>query len=242
MSDLALVSNVKKSPVFSFGSKGRNLANTEALRTPGPGSYAIDQAKDGRKARPQAYSFRPKLRSEKLSDVPGPGSYDQDSKFNRPGSSRGAMSQSQRHSRVGGSFIPGPGAYDIPNSIGKSKSGFSMRPRTGAGIKSDSVPGPGTYETNDATCSKRGLHGVSKHANKAFRFAQEHRSLKYGDSSTPGPGSYDCANKSQNVKTAAPKFSMKGGGRPILRMADTPGPGSHNVGSLFGSSYGYYNK
>lgn len=188
-------------PKFSFGGGSRfGLSASPTKKSPGPGAY---NPKDPvlLTAPKVGFGGSGPARGPKLPEPnPGPGAYEQRSTLGKGlmFTARGRHPVSYMRARS----LPGPGAYEP-----KTNSVFMSQPKCGFGTSTRSdiaaaarnlvMPGPGTYETQQAM-------GLGKDAPK-YSATSRRRQHDLNSYVTPGPGTYNAHTTSFEPLSMPPR-------------------------------------
>lgn len=181
-------------PVYSIGRATRgNGTKTTPMTTPGPGSYAANNAE--RMTIPK-WSMGTSQRNKlyETGNTPGPGSYNQAAKFTGPKYHFGGrQSASQR------TFSPGPGQY-TPNTNSQKRLVTFKFTMPGKGLDAaprNNAPGPGSYS----------FSGPKRYAGGKFGRDARGSPILPSGVAVPGPGAYSSSKRATSRDTQSPKFS-----------------------------------
>ena len=207
-------------PAYGFGtSKKLEIAKTDPLFNPGPGTYEPKKAtfhfptwKIGSESR---------LTKNRNSN-PGPGQYSKPNDFQN-GPKYSMASKAGAYDPTRGAFTPGPGQYQPLTSNRPSSAKYTMRSKPYPKGKELS-PGPGNYNLRQAS------HLVVP----SYRFGHEQKDdMAFPHSKfVPGPGNYDYNADALHLKY--PKFSFGKQSRGTDYSKKTPGPGQYDFKKFIG--------
>ncbi|OMJ81406.1 hypothetical protein SteCoe_18142 [Stentor coeruleus] len=208
--------NLEKPPNFKIGTSSRPALLSST--TPGPGTYEAKSTIINKPA-PKIGSSKRLPLSETL-ETPGPGAYQVEPKV-VPGPKFTMLGRKDQNNN---SLNPGPGHYD------QSSNELAVKDRApaykiGSGSRterpnSDSLPGPGTYNSDAKTIGPSWGFGSQARSNSS-------------KVNVPGPGSYsntDLISKKGFTITGRPQSSIQN---------SNPGPGSYNPSDSINKTPGW---
>jgi len=118
---------------------------SDAVDTPGPGSYYYDKGiGDGKPKHVIVSRKADPSQTAKDKSQPGPGAYQPSWNFSKKSEPKIGMGTSSRDGFYKPSDAPGPGFYDTRQKLGGPKWGFGSSARTERNSKANE-PGPGSY-------------------------------------------------------------------------------------------------
>nr|CCD12460.1 unnamed protein product [Trypanosoma congolense IL3000] len=214
----------KRSAIITAAKRGNSTWVGERASPPdGPGPGTYDPAKvEGGPA--YLIGHRP---TEHVEETPGPGQYELPQMSSGP---QWLLSE-RPSSRQEYEPTPGPGEYSFPHYDLKcthsSAPLFPTAPRVlHEQVKgAESLPGPGTYNTDKLEGTTRSA--VMGTARRSPVFGHElHEEV-------PGPGAYTVEYTAREPRVASPLLgttaSRFSGGAGVVNNAETPGPGAYEV-------------
>eukprot|EP00927_Polykrikos_kofoidii_P066226 TRINITY_DN61864_c0_g1_i1.p1 TRINITY_DN61864_c0_g1~~TRINITY_DN61864_c0_g1_i1.p1 ORF type:complete len:469 (+),score=41.03 TRINITY_DN61864_c0_g1_i1:104-1408(+) len=203
---------------YSFGTSVRKEAPSRT--EPGPGAYNLSQPLGSDSPKYSAGTRSPRNSQRTGPGTPGPGAYTCDAsavKYTAAAKFTFGTSQKDSFSQLN---TPGPGQYNSNGQLNKASPrhsfGTAVRGSSGGPGHRETSPGPGTYTQS----GRMGVEGPK------FSAGARQNAIKSAD--TPGPGSYQVADRDNIAKQASPRFGFGTSTRVSTRESNVPGPGTYN--------------
>ncbi|EER06411.1 conserved hypothetical protein [Perkinsus marinus ATCC 50983] len=199
-----------------------SLMNSEAVKVPGPGAYASDNATVDASKYPTSPRFafgtapRDQVTCKKLgTTIPGPGAYTPRD-VELPSATRCAFGRSNRTSIADKTNdSPGPGSYSLSRSLGGPSYSTGSR-RDGPRSTRPREPGPGQYASPTASAvsgheaAPSWGFGTSQRPPIGSSGFTSARRTEADSSRGPGPGTYEAGSCiGPKTSSSAPRFTMR---------------------------------